>query len=79
MPDRNDHVGRVVLIDVQGTADLTNITFNGVTQVPARRLARRRRRIVQARRLEDLHHPTFKNQGQCVSYVASHGRKQHHK
>jgi len=23
--------------------------------------------------------PKFKNQGQCVSYVASHGRKQHHK
>ena len=27
-----------VLVDVQGTADLTNITFNGVTQVPVVRV-----------------------------------------
>jgi hypothetical protein len=26
-----------------------------------------------------VQHPTFKNQGQCASFVASHGEKQHNK
>jgi hypothetical protein len=67
-----------VLIDVQGTADLSNITFNGVVQVPV---------VVSGppTKKSDCKHggwksftnPTFKNQGQCVAYVnhhTSHGK-----
>ena len=60
-----------VLIDVQGTADLSNITFNGVTEVP----------VVGPPTSKDqckhggwrsFTNPTFKNQGQCVSFVVHH-------
>jgi hypothetical protein len=68
-----------VLIDVQGTADLTNITFNGVTQVPAVTQVGppTTKNMCMHGGWKTFNHPTFKNQGQCVSYVASHGRKQH--
>jgi hypothetical protein len=59
-----------VLIDVQGTADVSKITFNGVTQVP---------KVVptskdQCRRdgWKTFTDPKFKNQGQCISYVVHH-------
>jgi hypothetical protein len=70
-----------VLIDVQGTADLTNITFNGVTQVPAVTQVGppTTKNMCMHGGWKTFNHPTFKNQGQCVSYVASHGRKQHNK
>jgi hypothetical protein len=70
-----------VLLDVQGSADLTKITFNGVTQVPA--VAQvgppTAKSACKAGGWKTFDHPSFKNQGQCVSYVASHGRKQHNK
>jgi hypothetical protein len=28
---------------------------------------------------QSFNNPTFKNQGDCVSFVASHGEKQHNK
>jgi hypothetical protein len=70
-----------VLIDVQGTADLTNITFNGVTQVPVVEKVGppTSKDACKHGGWKKFNNPTFKNQGQCVSYVASHGRKQHHK
>jgi hypothetical protein len=70
-----------VLVDVQGTADLTNITFNGVTQVPAVTQVGppTTKNMCMHGGWKTFNHPTFKNQGQCVSYVASHGRKQHNK
>jgi hypothetical protein len=53
-----------VLIDVQGTADLSNIRVNGILQVPA------------PTRVSQCKHggwknfsPMFKNQGQCVAFV----------
>ena len=57
-----------VLIDVQGRADLTNISVNGVAEVPGRAV----------RRVDDkadckkggwktFTDPKFKNQGQCVA------------
>ena len=49
-----------VLIDVQGTADLTNITLNGVKQVPAKPEDK-----CKHGQWRDRH---FKNQGQCVSH-----------
>jgi hypothetical protein len=63
-----------VLIDVQGTADLTKITFNGKVQ----RLAPGAGVVDFARPCKKggwktFTNPTFKNQGQCVKYLI-HGR-----
>jgi hypothetical protein len=66
-----------VLIDVQGTADLSNITFNGQLQVP-----------VPTGKDQCKHggwktftSPPFKNQGQCIAWFnhQQHEQsKQHH-
>jgi hypothetical protein len=68
-----------VLLDVSGSADLTKITFNGVTQVPvvAQVGPPTSKNACKHGGWKTFNHPTFKNQGQCVSYVASHGRKHH--
>ena len=68
-----------VLIDVQGTADLTNITFNGVTQVPVVTQVGppTSKAVCKHGGWKTFNNPSFKNQGQCVSFVASHGRKHH--
>ena len=61
-----------VLIDVQGTADLTNITFNGKLQ----KLASGKADFARACKKggwKTFTNPTFKNQGQCVKYLV-HGR-----
>lgn len=61
-----------VLIDVQGTADLTNITFNGQLQ----KLAKGNADFARACKKggwKTFTSPTFKNQGQCVKYMV-HGR-----
>ena len=65
-----------VLLDVQGSADLTNITFNGVTQVPQVGPPTSKDACKHGG-WKTFNNPSFKNQGQCVSYVASHGHKQH--
>jgi hypothetical protein len=67
-----------VLIDVQGTADLTNIVVNGVTQVPLVGPPTSKDQCKKGG-WQDFNNPTFKNQGDCVSFVASHGEKQHNK
>jgi hypothetical protein len=62
-----------VLIDVQGSADLSNITFNGQTEVPVP--------VTGSPTSKDqcMHGgwksfttPSFKNQGLCVSWVEHH-------
>ena len=61
-----------VLIDVQGTADLTTVTFNGKLQ----KLAPGKADFAAACKKggwKSFTNPTFKNQGQCVKYVV-HGR-----
>jgi hypothetical protein len=61
-----------VLIDVQGTADLTKITFNGTLQ----KLAPGRADFARPCKKggwKDFTSPSFKNQGQCVSSLV-HGR-----
>ena len=70
-----------VLLDVQGSADLTKITFNGVTQVPvvAQVGPPTSKNACKHGGWKTFNHPTFKNQGQCASFVASHGEKQHNK
>jgi hypothetical protein len=61
-----------VLIDVQGTADLTKIMFNGKLQ----KLAPGRADFARPCKKggwKTFTSPTFKNQGQCVKYLV-HGR-----
>ena len=61
-----------VLIDVEGTADLTRVTFNGKLQ----KLAPGKADFAAACKKggwKSFTNPTFKNQGQCVKYVV-HGR-----
>jgi hypothetical protein len=60
-----------ILIDVQGTADVSNITFNGVAQVPTQETAKDQCKNGGWKNFAD---PSFKNQGDCVSYFATGGR-----
>jgi hypothetical protein len=63
-----------VLIDVQGSADLTKITFNGKLQ----KLAPGKADIARACKKggwKSFTNPTFKNQGQCVKSLV-HGRNE---
>jgi len=62
-----------VLIDVQGTADLTNIKLNGVLQVPAVN-APSSKDACKNGGWKTFTEPKFKNQGDCVSWVATGGR-----
>jgi hypothetical protein len=62
-----------VLIDVQGSADLSNIVFNGQTQVPVPPTGS------PTTKNQCMHggwssftSPSFKNQGQCVSWFEHH-------
>jgi hypothetical protein len=61
-----------VLIDVQGTADLTNVTFNGKLQKLAPGSADFARPCKKGG-WRTFTSPTFKNQGQCVKFLV-HGR-----
>jgi hypothetical protein len=67
-----------ILIDVQGTADISNIVVNGTTQVPLVGPPTSKDQCKNGG-WQSFNNPTFKNQGQCVSFVASHGEKQHNK
>jgi hypothetical protein len=69
-----------VLIDVQGTADLTQITFNGQTQVPSTQGGggtgggggggghHGDKNKCKHGGWKTMTNPSFKNQGRCVSY-----------
>jgi len=61
-----------VLIDVQGTADLTRITLNGKTQKLGHGTADFARACKKGG-WKTFTSPTFKNQGQCVKFLI-HGR-----
>jgi hypothetical protein len=67
-----------VLIDVQGSADLSNITFNGVVQVPVVASGPPTTKAdCKHGGWKSFTNPSFKNQGQCVAYVnhhSSHGK-----
>jgi hypothetical protein len=60
-----------VLIDVQGTADLSQITFNGQTQVPVAGSPTSKAQCKHGG-WRAFTTPSFKNQGQCVSWVEHH-------
>jgi hypothetical protein len=61
-----------VLIDVQGVADLTNITFNGQTQVPLITGGPTSKNQCKHGGWKSFTSPSFKNQGQCVSWFEHH-------
>jgi hypothetical protein len=63
-----------VLIDVQGTADITNIVVNGVTEVPLVGPPTSKEQCKNGG-WATFNNPSFKNQGQCVSYVNHHDGK----
>jgi hypothetical protein len=70
-----------VLIDVQGTADLSNITVNGVAQVPVTATGPATKADCKKGGWKSFSDPTFRNQGQCVAYVnhqahGTHGKSQ---
>jgi hypothetical protein len=60
-----------VLIDVQGSADLSNITFNGQTEVPVTGAPTATDQCKHGG-WKSFTSPSFKNQGQCVSWVQHH-------
>jgi hypothetical protein len=61
--------GISIVLDVQGTADLSNITVNGQLEkpVPARVAAFA---MCKNGGWKTMTHPSFKNQGQCVAFFA---------
>jgi hypothetical protein len=62
-----------IVLDVQGSADLTKIAVNGVTQVPA--TAKKDKDSCKHGGWKTKHDPSFRNQGQCVSWHAHRGHK----
>jgi hypothetical protein len=64
-----------ILIDVQGTADITNITVNGQLQVPAPTTPTSKDQCKHGG-WKNFTNPAFKNQGDCVSFVATGGKNQ---
>ena len=63
-----------MLIDVQGTADLTKVMFNGKLQKLAPGQADFARPCMCKKGgWKSFSSPAFKNQGQCVKYLV-HGR-----
>ena len=62
--------GAEVLIDVQGTADLSQIVFNGVLQAPA--VVPTKKADCKKGGWKAFTDPTFRNQGQCVAWVNHH-------
>jgi len=62
-----------VILDVQGAADLTSITVNGTSEVPAPvATGPSTKSACKHGGWKSFTNPSFKNQGQCVSYVAHH-------
>jgi len=66
-----------VLIDVQGTADLSNITLNGQAQVPVTSTGPTSKQQCKHGGWKSFTSPTFKNQGQCVSWFVHHSKTHH--
>ena len=70
--------GTQILIDQQGTADITTIVVNGVLQVPTP-TAPTSKSACKHGGWKHFSSPKFKNQGRCISYFnhALHATKQH--
>jgi len=68
-----------ILIDAEGTADVSSIVVNGVAQVPAPTTGGAPTAKAQCKKggWKTFTDPSFKNQGQCVAYVNHHKQKKH--
>lgn len=70
-----------VVVDVQGSADLSKITFNGQAEVPTVSNPATKAQCKHGG-WKTFTSPSFKNQGQCVSWVEhhvlKHGRSHSH-
>jgi hypothetical protein len=66
--------GAAVILDVQGSADVSKITVNGTAEVPAPVVSAppTTKSACKDGGWKSFTNPSFKNQGQCVSYVAHH-------
>src|SRR4051794_10925790 len=65
-----------IVLDVQGSADLTQIAFNGVSEVPVTASGPTTKSQCKHGGWKKFTSPKFKNQGDCVSFVATHGKNQ---
>jgi hypothetical protein len=70
-----------IVLDVQGSAALTRIAVNGVDQVPATapgpgEHGKHGKDACKHGGWKTMHDPSFRNQGQCVSWFAHRGK--HH-
>ncbi|HEV2590581.1 MAG TPA: hypothetical protein VGU02_01690 [Gaiellaceae bacterium] len=63
-----------IVVDVQGTADLSHIQFNGMNEVPKRHKPESDQQCKDGR-WKQHESPKFKNQGACVSYYERHHGK----
>jgi hypothetical protein len=63
-----------ILIDIQGTADISTITVNGTLEVPAPVVTGppTTKNACKHGGWKTFNNPSFKNQGQCVAYVNHH-------
>ena len=64
-----------VILDVQGSADVSKITVNGTSEVPHPGGSGHHPKSENACKHGDwkkFHDPSFKNQGQCIKYVEHH-------
>jgi hypothetical protein len=65
-----------IVLDVQGTADLSNITFNGQAEVPS--VGHGAQNACKHGGWKSMTSPSFRNQGQCVSYFNHQNHAQDH-
>jgi hypothetical protein len=63
-------------IDISGTADISRISFNGVAQVPASTTPGTKN-ACKHDGWKTFTNPTFRNQGQCVSYFEHQTKRAH--
>jgi len=75
--------GVSIVLDVQGTADLSTITVNGQLEQPVPTHGggggHGHGTTCKHDGWKPFTNPSFKNQGQCVSYMAHHKHHDHHK
>jgi hypothetical protein len=65
-----------LLIDVQGTADVSNVVVNGVSEVPAAKTPSLKDQCKHGG-WKSFTSPSYRNQGQCVSHFAHLEAAQH--
>ncbi len=63
-----------VIIDVQGSADISKIAYNDQAEVPVPATSPGSKDACKHGGWRTFTQPHFRNQGQCVAWVATHGR-----